>query len=225
MNVMPTVCWMCLSSICISWRSLRSSAPSGSSSSSTPGRLTSARASATRCRCPPESWLGLRRANAPRRTSASASPARSRRSRLGDALDAQAVLDVLLHGHVREQRVVLEHGVDVALVGRARGDVAAVEQHAAARRALEAGDHAQAGRLARARRPEQREELAARDVEVDAVDGDERAEVLGHAVQPDAHVTGRRARRGAPDRRGLLHGCATIAAAAMRARDGRVARE
>ncbi len=43
---------------------------------------------------------------------------------LGDALDAQAVLDVLLHGHVREQRVVLEDRVDVALVRRARGHVA-----------------------------------------------------------------------------------------------------
>ena len=50
---------MRFSSICISWRSLRSSAPSGSSSSSTSGWLTIARASATRWRCPPESWTGL----------------------------------------------------------------------------------------------------------------------------------------------------------------------
>ena len=35
--------------------------------------------------------------------------------------------------------------------------------------------------------------------------------MLRHAVQPDAHVTGRCARLGDPDGRGLLHGCATIA--------------
>src|SRR4029077_3308120 len=36
--------------------------------------------------------------------------------------------------------------------------------------------------------------------------------MLRHVIQPDAHVTGRHAARGVPDRRGLLHGCATIAA-------------
>ena len=59
-NVIPISCWMLLSSSCISLRSLRSSAPSGSSSSSTRGMLTSARASATRCCWPPESCRGLR---------------------------------------------------------------------------------------------------------------------------------------------------------------------
>ena len=39
-------------------RSFWSSAASGSSSSSTCGRSTSERATATRCRCPPESWCG-----------------------------------------------------------------------------------------------------------------------------------------------------------------------
>src|SRR6266545_4860907 len=49
MNVIPTSCWIDFSSSCICLRSLRSSAPSGSSSSSTCGLFTSARASATRC--------------------------------------------------------------------------------------------------------------------------------------------------------------------------------
>ena len=79
-KVMPTSRWICLSSICISRRSLRSRAPSGSSSSSTRGRLTSARASATRCRWPPESWWGRRSAKPSSRTVASASSARRRRS-------------------------------------------------------------------------------------------------------------------------------------------------
>ena len=58
-NVIPTSRWMCFSSSCICLRSCRSSAPSGSSSSRTAGRLTSARASATRCRWPPESCRGF----------------------------------------------------------------------------------------------------------------------------------------------------------------------
>ena len=47
-------CWMRLSSFCMSLRSRRSSAPRGSSSSSTLGRFTRARAMATRCCWPPD---------------------------------------------------------------------------------------------------------------------------------------------------------------------------
>ena len=57
---MPTSRWMRLSSSCMFWRSLRSRAPRGSSSSRARGRLTSARARATRCCWPPDSWRGLR---------------------------------------------------------------------------------------------------------------------------------------------------------------------
>ena len=76
MKVRPTSVWMRLSSTCISRRSLRSSAPSGSSSSSTSGWLTRARASATRCCWPPESWAGLRAAKDDICTSSSASSVR-----------------------------------------------------------------------------------------------------------------------------------------------------
>ena len=51
---------MRLSSTCRSTRRRASSAPSGSSSSSTGGCRTIARASATRCCWPPESWPGRR---------------------------------------------------------------------------------------------------------------------------------------------------------------------
>jgi hypothetical protein len=47
---------------------------------------------------------------------------------LRDLLDEEAVLDVLRHGHVREQRVVLEHGVDVAFERRLAADVLAMEE-------------------------------------------------------------------------------------------------
>ena len=77
-NVIPTSRWMPLSSTCICLRSLRSSAPSGSSSSSTAGRFTSARASATRCFWPPDSSRGLDRSRPRSSTSSSASATRVR---------------------------------------------------------------------------------------------------------------------------------------------------
>ena len=80
-KVVPTCFWMRISSNWVCSRSLRSSAESGSSSSSTFGRLASARASATRCRWPPESWCGLRRAKGPSCTRSSTSPTRRLRSR------------------------------------------------------------------------------------------------------------------------------------------------
>ena len=89
----------------------------------------------------------------------------------GHLLDPQAVLDVGQHVHVREQRVVLEDGVDVARERRPTGDVLAVEADLPAGRLLEAGDHPQHGRLARAGGSEHREELAVLDGQVDAVDG------------------------------------------------------
>ena len=86
---------------------------------------------------------------------------------------------------MREERVALEDGVDVALVGRQADDVAVAEEDAALGRLLEAADHAQRRRLAAAGRPEQREERAARDLERDAVDGDDVVEALDNVLEPD----------------------------------------
>ena len=80
--------------------------------------------------------------------------------RLGDLADHQPVRDVVADRHVREQGVVLEDRVDVAVERRDRGHVLAVEQDPAGGRQLEAGDHPQGRRLARAGRTEHREELA-----------------------------------------------------------------
>ena len=119
----------------------------------------------------------------------SASEARRRRSWAGtltlvDPGDAEPVLDVLADAHVREQRVVLEDGVDVTGVGRAGGDVGAGELHAARIGLLEAGDQAQRGRLARARRAEEREELAAPDVQGNGVDRRDAAEPARELDEP-----------------------------------------
>jgi hypothetical protein len=76
--------------------------------------------------------------------------------------------DVLGHRHVREQRVVLEHEPDVALVGRQGHELAAPHLDAATVGPEEAGDDHQQRRLARAGRAEQREELPGPDVEVES---------------------------------------------------------
>ena len=58
----------------------------------------------------------------------------------------------------------------------------------AAVRVLEAAGHPQGGRLAAARRPEQREEAALRDRKTDVVDGDEIAEGFRHADELDIRI-------------------------------------
>ena len=88
-------------------------------------------------------------------------------------------------GHVRPDRVGLEHHAEVALVGRhedvaARGiDDGAVDFDVAGRRALQSGDGPQRGGLAAARRPEQREEHALRNFEGDVLGGLHRRTLLG----------------------------------------------
>ena len=82
-NVIPTRRCTAFSCPCSSFRSFRSSAPSGSSRSSTFGCLTSARASATRCCWPPESCDGFDRSRPVSCTSSSISATRSRISPRG----------------------------------------------------------------------------------------------------------------------------------------------
>ena len=122
-----------------------------------------------------------------------------------DLPDRQPVADVVADGHVREQRVILEDGVDVALERRLVGHVLAVEQDAAAGRQLEAGDHAQRRGLARPGRPEHREELAVEHVEIDAVDGDDVAEALLDAERDRRRFDGRwRVSAGRAGRHGIF---------------------
>jgi hypothetical protein len=72
----------------------------------------------------------------------------------------------------------LEHHVDRALIGRERGNIGAIDQDASPTRMLEPGDHAQQGCLTASGRPEQREQLASLDAEIDIVDRYGRAEIL-----------------------------------------------
>ena len=105
-------------------RSSASSADSGSSSSSRPGEVASARASAMRCCCPPESWPGY---------FAAAVGQADQRQQLVDARPDrvaalapvdEAVGDVVGDREVREQRVRLEDDAVVAPDRRQPRDVA-----------------------------------------------------------------------------------------------------
>src|SRR6185437_15034845 len=103
--------------------------------------------------------------------------------------------DVVEHRHVRIERVALEHHRDVALAGLAIGDVLTVEEDAARAQRLDPGEDAQRCRLAGSRRPEQREEFARLDIEVEAVQCRERAVPLDDAAHADTAPGTCRARR------------------------------
>ena len=119
------------------------------------------------------------------------------------ALDPQPVLDVGSHGHVREERIVLEDGVDVPVVRGPAGDVDAAELHAAGVGALEAGDDPERRRLARPGGPEHGEELAASDLQVDPVHGDDVAVGLPDSAQDDVGRDRSRRRDRAVSHRGV----------------------
>ncbi len=88
---------------------------------------------------------------------------------LGQPADLQAVRHVVEHGHVRIQRVVLEHHGDVALGRLQFVDHAIADPDLAAGDRLQAGHHAQQRGLAAARRPDDDDELPVADLHVDAV--------------------------------------------------------
>jgi hypothetical protein len=107
---------------------------------------------------------------------------------LGHALEPRPERDVVLHGHVREQRVVLEHEVHVAPVGGHVADVLTAQQHASARGRLEPRDQAQRGGLPAPGGPEQGEELALADRHVDLVHGGHAAVALDELLQRDGRT-------------------------------------
>ena len=85
-------------------------------------------------------------------------------------LDAETERDIFCHVHIREQRILLEHRIDLPLLGRQLRDVRAIKQDAAAVRQLEAPDQPQRRRLPAPRRPEKRHELIFMNGEVEILD-------------------------------------------------------
>ena len=87
-------------------------------------------------------------------------------------LERQAEGDVVIHVHVGEEGILLEDGVDLALVGRDADDVLTVEEDLALGGLQEAAEDAQQCRLAAARGAEQRDELIFVNVKRDALEND-----------------------------------------------------
>ena len=133
-------------------RSFASRFESGSSMRNTCGSRTSARPSATRCRCPPESARGLRSSSASIPSSSAVSSTRRRISAAAELADPEPEREVLPHAHLRVERVVLEDHRDVALARRDVVDDALADPDRARRQRLEPGEQPQRRRLARARR-------------------------------------------------------------------------
>ena len=90
---------------------------------------------------------------------------------LGHPLHLQVEADVLADGHVRVERVRLEHHGDVPILGGHVGDVAVADVDRAVVDRFQPGQHPQRGRLAAPGRPDQHEELAVVDQQVEVVDG------------------------------------------------------
>ena len=82
---------------------------------------------------------------------------------LGTFFQLQTVADVRGHCHVREQGVILEHGVHVAFVGFGVRHVLPVQNDAALVGRFQPGNDAQRRGFAAARRAEQRDEFAFAD--------------------------------------------------------------
>ena len=102
-----------------------------------------------------------------------------------DLGDAQAERHVVGDVEVRKQRRPLEDHVERAPVGQDPRDVGIAEQHAAHRGPLEAGDDAQQRRLAAARGPEHRHELALPEGQADVVERHHRAEAVRDVLDGD----------------------------------------
>ena len=167
-----------------------SSALVGSSSRMSFGFIASDRAIATRCCCPPESCAGIFFAwfATPTRSSSSmALASASFRDFFFTRIGAER--HVLEHRLVREEVERLEHHADVGAQlgerGALFGQRDAVDRDRAGIDRLEPVDGPAEGRLARTRRPDDDDDLAAIDDRVDVVEHVQVAEVLLDVLDDD----------------------------------------
>jgi hypothetical protein len=129
--------------------------------------MASARASATRCCWPPDSWCGVVPGEA-----SQADRLQQLRAALRPAAAGQPEADVRGHREVREQRALLRHVADAAAFGGQEGAEPVGQGWADPDRArvgaLEAGQHPQQGGLAAAGRAEDSGQRARGHVQVQA---------------------------------------------------------
>ena len=146
----------------------------GSSASRISGRLTNARAMATRCCSPPESSCGNRCSLPARPTSSSTSGTACAIACRGLPITSRAKATFSNDGLVRQQAEVLEDHADRAaqvrdLPAGQPGDVLAGDEDRAPGGALLLEHQPQERRLARAGRADEEDELALLDLEADVV--------------------------------------------------------
>jgi hypothetical protein len=165
--------------------------PVGSSARRISGRLTKARAIETRCCSPPDSWWGkaLLLAGEADEVEHGGDLLADHVLRASDHLEREG--DVLEHGLVRQQLVVLEDVADVAPQVGHLGvshlvDVATRDPHLALLGLLLPVHQTQQRALARAGRPDEEDELRLRDVEAGVLEcGDLGRVALGHVLELD----------------------------------------
>ena len=164
-------------------RSCESRAPVGSSASRSAGRLASARAIATRCRWPPESAAGgpspspgcRPSRGAPAR--AGAAPSRRRRRRASAARRCAATEAFGSRLYCWKTKPIFSLRIRASAGPESRSTRSPSSAVGARRRRVEAAEDRHERRLARSRGPDQGEELAPLDRQVDPAQG-----VDGHAV-------------------------------------------
>ncbi len=154
--------------------------------------MTRARASATRCCCPPESADGFAAARSARPTRASHSAACARASGTRDASTPETERHVLEHGQVGKEEVVLEDDPHAARLGRDEDagrrivDRRTIDDDPTGVDRDESGERAQQRRLARAVRAEHRDGLPVgrlqRDLEVELAQADPELSGQRHAA-------------------------------------------
>ena len=153
-----------------------SSAPVGSSARMIRGSFTSARAMATRCCWPPESWLGWcsSRSGQSHREQRRHAPARAARA-AGVVGVQQRQFHILQRAGPRQQVELLEHEADLLvanlrqLVAVQLADADPIQPVLPGRRLVEAPENVHQRRFAGAGRPHDRDEIAALDLERDAL--------------------------------------------------------
>ena len=164
-----------------------SSADVTSSKSITCGCIISARAIATRCCCPPESWCGCWTAFSSSPTTLSSSWARPSARARGSSDPPGGERQVVDHLQMREEVELLEdHADPLAQAGDIdplAGDLLALELDRARVERLQQVDAAEQRALAAARAADDDQHLARGDLEVDAVQHQVVAETLAHLAQ------------------------------------------
>ena len=172
--VLAMVSWSRRNSFWSRSRTIGSTAPNGSSMSMIGGSAASARATPTRCRSPPDSWLGNRSRYLleSRPTRSSNSSERSRWRALVQPMSRGTVADVVADRLMREKPDLLDDVADASpKVGQLAGrGVDAIDEDPARRRLDEPVDHLERRRLAAARWPDETADLAGRHQQREVVD-------------------------------------------------------